>query len=105
MFTSHVVGAGEHVSKRWTTQDELLTIATSDLEGEVGVAASDDIKREWPHSASDIGFEPSGDFADIETGDAGRCTTHAPVRYLRTTDLVCLGNGQSRSRVSSRYGY
>jgi hypothetical protein len=69
------------------------------------VATSDDIKCEWPDGASDVGFEPGGDFVDFETGDAGRCITHAPVRYLRTALLVCVENGQTRSRVSSRYGY
>ena len=89
MFATHVMSTGEHVAKWWTTQDKLLSVASCDLEGEIGVAASDHIKCEWTHGASNVGFEPGGDFADIETGVAGRFTTHAPVRYLRTNDLVC----------------
>ena len=60
------------------------------------MTTGNDIKCEWSNCASDVGFKPGGDFVDIETGDAGRITTHAPVRYPRTADLVCLKNGQSR---------
>ena len=89
MLTAHVVGAGETMTKWWTTQDKLATVTAGHFESEIGVSSSDDVKGEWADGARNIRFEPIGDLADVEAGDAGRFATHTPVRYPRTADLLC----------------
>jgi hypothetical protein len=89
MLATHVVSTGQHVTKWWTTQDELVAITAGHFESEIGVSSGDDVKGEWADGTRNIGFEPIGDLADVETWDAGRFATHTPVRYPRTADLLC----------------
>jgi hypothetical protein len=89
MLATHVMSTSQHMTKWWTTQDKLATVTAGHFESEIGVSSSNDIKGEWAGGTRNIGFEPIGDLADVEAGDAGRFATHTPVRYPRTADLLC----------------
>ena len=52
VLAAHVVGGGEHVAERRPPQHEVVAGGAGDAEGEVGVAAGDELERQRPVAPS-----------------------------------------------------
>ncbi len=68
VLATHVVGARQHVTERWSAQDEAGSVGAADAIGEVRMPAGDGGELERRSGSGDVRDEPFGDIADVDPG-------------------------------------
>ncbi len=66
-LTSHIVGALKNLKQRRSTKDPVAILLVGDLEGQVRVAASDEVEIERGRDRIGMRGEPGGDVVTIDS--------------------------------------